>query len=90
MAPGQETQRFYMHLLMFLLLQQLQQENAARGGLCLGPQYARPTDPLWKNFAAGANAYGIALFLYPELYILATADMWLDPRLICHAGLAVW
>ena len=42
-APGRETQRFHMHLLMFLLLQQLQQQKAstqrfgARGPTSLGP-----------------------------------------------------
>ena len=49
-------QRAHMHLLMFLLLQQLQQQNAStqRGPwapACLGPG---PKTSVWKHFAAEA------------------------------------
>ena len=51
-APGRETQRFYVSLLMCLLLQQLQQQNAsALGPIVFGP---RAQTSVWKHFAAEA------------------------------------
>ena len=51
-TPGRETQRFHMHLLMFSLLQQLQQQNASTQRV--GPQGPGAQPSAWKHFAAEA------------------------------------